>query len=350
VRRAAPLDLFVFEELARRLRLPAHSWSICLFASDFIQLAAPATRPAPFGFACHSCQPVLVNAGVHPDEPAISAANGLADTALVAQNLQETQESWRIQIKNARQQFAIEGNVPESLERQSLNRFAQRLASRRPGTADTLVVCVTGPGAGGKDTILRHLGTFTPRFRRLIHVSTRAARSNETGDDRYEFISEEEFKALEERGELFAVRNIAGRGRYAIRRSAVMPVCPRYLIKESARGMEQLVTEIATLTPRVAHLLIYLCPPEPIFDTLLSRAHSRAIQGNEQESVFYNTLRPFNSILFADMVARVFRDENVVVVVNDKLKRALSTIENAIQRMCGYVDAGRPSNDVQQVE
>jgi len=70
--------------------------------------------------------------------------------------------------------------------------------------ANKNIIIIEGPSGVGKDTIINELiKRFPDRFGRPINATTRDMRENESQDNPYLFLSEEEFLKLRESGEIF---------------------------------------------------------------------------------------------------------------------------------------------------
>lgn len=67
-----------------------------------------------------------------------------------------------------------------------------------------LIVIIEGPSGVGKDTVINALlDRYPDRFGRPINACTRPMRENESQNNPYYFISEEEFKRLRQSGDIF---------------------------------------------------------------------------------------------------------------------------------------------------
>lgn len=66
------------------------------------------------------------------------------------------------------------------------------------------IIIIEGPSGVGKDTIIDQLiARYPTRFGRPINATTRAMRENESQGHPYLFVTEEEFRALRNSGEIF---------------------------------------------------------------------------------------------------------------------------------------------------
>lgn len=70
--------------------------------------------------------------------------------------------------------------------------------------ANKTIIIIEGPSGVGKDTIINELiARYPNKFGRPINATTRKMRENESQGNPYLFISEEEFFALRQTGEIF---------------------------------------------------------------------------------------------------------------------------------------------------
>lgn len=66
------------------------------------------------------------------------------------------------------------------------------------------IVVIEGPSGVGKDTVIRNLTQKYPeRFAKLVSVTTRAMRPNESQGNPYHFVTNEEFDKMVESGDIF---------------------------------------------------------------------------------------------------------------------------------------------------
>lgn len=70
------------------------------------------------------------------------------------------------------------------------------------GDPNPLVVVLSGPSAAGKDSVIKRMKELDCPFHFVITATTRPPRAGERHGQDYFFLSEEEFLALEEQGEL----------------------------------------------------------------------------------------------------------------------------------------------------
>ncbi|MBE5738296.1 MAG: hypothetical protein E7354_00980 [Clostridiales bacterium] len=135
---------------------------------------------------------------------------------------------------------------------------------------NSLIVIIEGPSGVGKDTIINTLlARYPDRFGRPANACTRAMRENESQNNPYYFISEEEFFKLRESGDIFehtmrhgtyrgmrktAFDEILSAGKVALRD------CDRY-------GLEA----ISKLYPNQVISIFLTCPKEEIRKRLINR-------------------------------------------------------------------------------
>jgi guanylate kinase len=87
--------------------------------------------------------------------------------------------------------------------------------------ARQILFVVSGPSGSGKETVMNAMVARIPALSRIITYTTRAPRTGELPDKHYHFVSESEFEALREQGELFESEAVYGSSRYGSPRRAV---------------------------------------------------------------------------------------------------------------------------------
>ncbi len=80
--------------------------------------------------------------------------------------------------------------------------------------AKGLLIVISGPSGVGKGTIFKELIKREPQIRFSVSATTRAPRPGEIDGVHYYFISNEEFKRMEEAGEFLEYTNVFGTNRY----------------------------------------------------------------------------------------------------------------------------------------
>lgn len=139
---------------------------------------------------------------------------------------------------------------------------------------ESLVFIVSGPSGSGKSTLVQKLLEL-PGMMFSISCTTRQQRASEQSGKWYNFISEEEFQGMAERGEFLEHARVFGRHSYGTPR--------RWLEEARARGLD-LVLEIDVQgAAQVKRLLptstaIFVLPPtrQALEDRLRSRGQDPA--------------------------------------------------------------------------
>jgi len=131
-----------------------------------------------------------------------------------------------------------------------------RRVRRGPPVPARLTV-LSGPSGVGKSTVVARLRADCPAIWQSVSVTTRPARPGEMSGREYHFISEPEFDAMAERGELLESAQFAGY-RYGT---------PRLPVEEKLGSGEPALLEIDVAGARQVRavvpgaLLIFLAPP-----------------------------------------------------------------------------------------
>jgi guanylate kinase len=139
---------------------------------------------------------------------------------------------------------------------------------------ESLVFIVSGPSGSGKSTLVQKLLEL-PGMMFSISCTTRQQRASEQSGKWYNFISEEEFQGMADRGEFLEYARVFGRHSYGTPR--------RWLEEARARGLD-LVLEIDVQgAAQVKRLLptstaIFVMPPtrQSLEDRLRSRGQDSA--------------------------------------------------------------------------
>jgi guanylate kinase len=136
----------------------------------------------------------------------------------------------------------------------------------RPGG---LIVVLSGPSGVGKDTLLQHFLNTTPGCVRLVTCTTRPRRPDERDGVDYQFVSVEEFRRMQEAGELLESAEVFGH-HYG---------SPRKFVEEkTARGLDVILRidvqgGVSVRKAAPGAVLVFLAPPS--FEELERRLRGR---------------------------------------------------------------------------
>ena len=128
---------------------------------------------------------------------------------------------------------------------------------RRGPPAPARLTVLSGPSGVGKSTVVARLRADCPEIWQSVSVTTRPARPGEMSGREYHFVSEREFDAMAERGELLESARFAGH-RYGT---------PRLPVEERLSLGEPALLEIDVAGARQVRavvpgaLLVFLAPP-----------------------------------------------------------------------------------------
>lgn len=78
-------------------------------------------------------------------------------------------------------------------------------------TAGPLLVVLTGPSGAGKDSLLSHIRQLGRPYHFVVTATTRPPRAGERHGVDYFFVSQDEFEAMRDRGELLEYARVYGR-------------------------------------------------------------------------------------------------------------------------------------------
>ena len=168
-------------------------------------------------------------------------------------------------------------------------------------------VVLAGPTAAGKGTVSAHIREHHPEVWLSVSATTRPPRPGEVDGRHYFFVSDAEFDAMVERGEMLEWAVVHGRHRYGTPRHAVesavaagrMPLLEIDL--QGARQLRRTMPEA---------LFVFLAPPS--WEELVRRLVGRGTESAEERAARLATAK-------VEMAAA---GEFDVVIVNDDVPRA----------------------------
>ncbi|MGC8633913.1 MAG: guanylate kinase [Candidatus Limnocylindrales bacterium] len=138
-----------------------------------------------------------------------------------------------------------------------------------------MVVIISGPSGVGKDTIIDALRRHhdRPDFDFIVTCTTRAPRSGEVDGVHYHFLSQAEFLALREAGQLLEANLVHGDHWYGTPRQAVCDALEsgrHAILKIDVQGAQAVKQRVPDA------LLIFLVPPS--LEALFARLRARATE------------------------------------------------------------------------
>jgi guanylate kinase len=176
------------------------------------------------------------------------------------------------------------------------------------------LLVVTGPSGVGKGTVVGAVIDDVERLEKSVSVTTRARRKAEVEGEHYFFRSEEEFFAMQKRGEFLEYAEFAG-NYYGT---------PSHWVAEKLENGIDVILEIEVQgamqvrQKRSDAILIFMSPPS--FEALASRLRSR---GTETEEKIAERLKKAKG----EMEQRhLFNYE----VINDNVKEAVRNLESIV--------------------
>ncbi|NCN26202.1 guanylate kinase [bacterium] len=179
-----------------------------------------------------------------------------------------------------------------------------------------LLVVISAPSGAGKTTLAHELLRRIPDSRRSLSSTTRPPRQTEIPGQDYDFISDEEFDALEKKSD-FAESAVVHGYRYGTKKSTIQEALDRkqaLILTIDVQG----ATSIKENFPD--SLCIFVEPPD--FDVLETRLRKR---GTESDSDIRRRLENARREI-------ALKDQFNFVVVNDRLDRAALEIESIIRK------------------
>lgn len=145
-----------------------------------------------------------------------------------------------------------------------------------PGGSPPLLVLLSGPSGVGKDALLSRLKGGGRAFQLVVTATTRPRRARERDGREYRFLTEAEFRGLEERGELLEHATVYGH-RYGVPRGPVREALARgrdVVVRTDVQG----AATIKGLIPQA--VLIFLAPAS--WGELEGRLRRRRTEGEEE--------------------------------------------------------------------
>ncbi|MGB0120271.1 MAG: guanylate kinase [Solirubrobacterales bacterium] len=183
--------------------------------------------------------------------------------------------------------------------------------------AKSKVFVITGPSGVGKGTLIKQLRRRVPELELSISATTRKPREGESDGDHYHFLSVEDFEKKVAAGEFLEHAAYSG-NHYGTLISEVEgrienghPV----VLEIEIQGAEQ----IRETMPEAIQL--FITPPEPALETLLSRLSGR---GTDSSEAISGRMKVAERELDA-------RHEFHHQVVNDDLDRAVDELEAIVR-------------------
>lgn len=187
------------------------------------------------------------------------------------------------------------------------------------------VLIVSGPSGSGKDTILKRVFDAMPEIRFSISTITRPRREGDAGEEKYRFVTVEQFQEMIDRDDLLEYNEYLG-NYYGT---------PRSPVENAVNSGSEIIIEVdvngaANIRKRLPEAVsVFIMPPS--FEVLKARLSGR---GTDKPEVVEKRL---NAALAE--IARA--DEYDYIVVNDDL-------DTAVEDFLGIVKSERLRIDRQK--
>ena len=160
----------------------------------------------------------------------------------------------------------------------SANPLEPGVATADSHAPSPMLVIISGPSGVGKDTIIEALQKrgHRPAYHYVVTCTTRSRRPNEIDGVSYSFVSQAEFAALRDGGELLEANEVHGNW-YGT---------PRAGVRGALTGGQHAILKIDVQGARVVKacvpeaLLIFVVPPS--FETLVEHLKARRTESAEQ--------------------------------------------------------------------
>ncbi len=169
------------------------------------------------------------------------------------------------------------------------------------------LVVLAGPTAVGKGTVSSYIRDHVPDVWLSVSATTRAPRPGEVDGLHYHFVTDAEFDAMVESGDMLEWAVVHGRAKYGTPRRPVEQMLAagrRALLEIDLQGARQVRQEMPEA------LFVFLAPPS--WDELVRRLVDRGTEAEEERAARLATAR-------SELAAA---DEFDVVIVNDDVRRA----------------------------
>lgn len=183
-----------------------------------------------------------------------------------------------------------------------------------PMTKTGSLLVVTGPSGVGKGTIVGAVLDEVDQLAKSVSVTTRPRRSIEVEGEHYFFRSEEEFFAMQKRGDFLEYAEFAG-NYYGTPRGWVAQELDNgidVILEIEVQGAKQIFSE------HPEAVMVFISPPN--FDELASRLKNR------------KTETPEKIKMRLDKAQEELQEKNVFhyEVVNDKVEEAVNNLEHIV--------------------
>ncbi|MDN6234392.1 MAG: guanylate kinase [Bifidobacterium crudilactis] len=183
------------------------------------------------------------------------------------------------------------------------------------------LVVLTGPTAVGKGTVEAQLRAAHPEVWVSVSATTRAPRPGELHGVTYWFVDEQEFAAMEKRGEFLETALVHNMAHYG---TPLKPVLEHMnagiptILEIDLQGARRVKERAAELGLDVVY--VFLAPPS--FEDLIARLASRGTENEEQRQKRLETAK----------VELASEGEYDVVITNDTFEHAAEVLWNVISR------------------
>ncbi len=144
------------------------------------------------------------------------------------------------------------------------------------GAPGALLVIISGPSGVGKDTIIEALAKRDrdPDYHYVVTCTTRRPRPGEIPDVSYQFLNQQQFRALRDTGELLEANQVHGNWYGTPRRDVARALAEGHdvILKIDVQGARVVKDRVPDA------LLVFIVPPslEALFQRLRSRATETA--------------------------------------------------------------------------
>lgn len=183
-------------------------------------------------------------------------------------------------------------------------------------TAGAKLIVMAGPSAVGKGTLASHIVTHFPGFALSVSATTRSPRPGEVEGESYFFISESEFQARVNSGQMLEWATVHGKHSYGTPRAAVEDALAQgkhVILEIDVQGAFQ----VRSSFPEA--ILVFVNPPS--FEELRARLDKRGTESEQDKQIRLETAQ--TELLLA-------KDFDVSVI-NDEVARCAQEVVDLIQ-------------------